>query len=591
MGNIDIMDDRLSNKIAAGEVVERPASIVKELVENALDAGSKHIEVYVEEAGLRLIRIVDDGAGMDREDATKAFERHATSKVKNEYDLFRIETLGFRGEALASIAAVSKVQMTTSTGQVGTYVEIHGGQFQQVDGAPARKGTDFQVSQLFYNTPARLKHMKSLQTELGHCIDLVNRLAFSHPEVSFKLVSDGKPIVETTGRNDQLRNIASIYGIQIAQKMVAFQAENQDYRIKGYVSLPEVTLANRNYMTFLINRRWVKSYAIQQAVLDSMHTFLPIGRFPIVVLEITTDPQLTDVNVHPSKQQVRLGKEASLLQLIRDTIRHAVQERVTIPVAVPPKPKHVESYQPTIWEKEAPPIVERPTVPPQTNWQEETPLPVVDCYREPEEEVLTIPSQEEEVTFPNLEVVGQVHGTYIIAQNEDGFYMIDQHAAQERIKYEFFKEQLGKATGEERHQLLIPLIFHYSKAEMEKIEERKSLLEQAGVFLEPFGPSSYTVREYPTWFPEEEVEETIEQLIEQLLTHQKIDITALREEAAIMMSCKRSIKANHYLTKEHMEQLLYDLSKAEHPYTCPHGRPVLIHFTTTEIEKMFKRIM
>ncbi|MEK5071052.1 DNA mismatch repair endonuclease MutL [Sporosarcina sp. FSL K6-1508] len=606
MDIIRVMDDTLSNKIAAGEVVERPASIVKELVENAIDAESTVIEIALEEAGLLTIRVTDNGNGMSKQDAVQAFERHATSKITNEHDLFRIRTLGFRGEALASIASVSKIMMWTSDGETeGTEVQIDGGRLVKHDFAAFRKGTDITVSQLFFNTPARLKYMKTIQTELGHTIDLVNRLALSHPSIAFKLSHYSQVLLQTAGSGDQRRVLSDIYGIAVARKMVGFAGSNADYKVEGHVTLPEMTRASRNYMTLIVNGRWVKSHAINHAVLDAFHTYLPIGRSPIAIVNIEGDPYLTDVNVHPSKQHIRMSKEGELLALIKESVQKAIRKNTIVPDAVKKEPaRKVQSEQVNMWNQFRP---ERPleAIEPST-----TPLvkPAYQPYDIPERETETVeqtpwtvnepPIVQEEVepheidkNFPLLFPVGQVHGTYIIAQNEDGFFMIDQHAAQERIKYEFFRDKLGKADNDERQLLLIPLMFHYAADEKTKIEENMNLLKDVGIFLEEFGPSSYAVKEYPSWFPAGEETVIIEDLIEQVLTTRKIDIGKLREDAAIMMSCKRSIKANHHLTLADMEKLLNDLAEADNPFTCPHGRPVLVHFTTYEIEKMFKRVM
>nr|WP_216667788.1 DNA mismatch repair endonuclease MutL [Sporosarcina jiandibaonis] len=597
------MDDALSNKIAAGEVVERPASIVKELVENSIDAGSTVIEVALEEAGLTKIRVTDNGKGMSNQDAVRAFERHATSKIDNEHDLFRIRTLGFRGEALASIASVSKIELWTSDGEsTGTEVFIDGGKLVKHDNAAYRKGTDITVSQLFFNTPARLKYMKTIQTELGHTIGLVNRLALSHPHIAFKLTHYSQSLLQTSGSGNQLRVLADIYGISAARKMVPFKGENADYAVHGYVSLPEMTRASRNYMTTIVNGRWIQSHAINRAVLDAFHTFLPIGRFPIAVINVEGDPFLTDVNVHPSKQQIRMSKEGELLTLIKESIQNAIQKNVLVPgvtkkETVPKKP----SEQVKFWERppRQEPPAEKVRMPVQQPMNEPSPLYEKDEQTGQESDwAVNEPLPAEEVTetkvepaFPTLFPVGQVHGTYIIAQNEDGFFMIDQHAAQERIKYEYFRDKLKEAENKERQLLLVPLTFHYSVDEKTRIEEGRRLLEDVGIYLEEFGQTSYIVREFPTWFPAGEETKIIEEIIEQVLNSRRIDIGKLREEAAIMMSCKRSIKANHHLTMADMERLLNDLSEAENPFTCPHGRPVLIHFTTYEIEKMFKRVM
>lgn len=591
---IKVMDDTLSNKIAAGEVVERPSSIVKELVENAIDADSTLIEISLEEAGLTKIRVTDNGKGMSSEDAVRAFERHATSKIMNEHDLFRIRTLGFRGEALASIASVSKIDLWTSDGETsGTEVHIDGGKLIKHASAALRKGTDITVSQLFFNTPARLKYMKTIQTELGHTIGLVNRLALSHPKISFKLSHGSQVHLQTFGSGDQLRVFSDIYGIAMAKKMVSFKGEDADYEVSGYVSLPEMTRASRNYMTLMVNGRWVKSYAIEKNIIDAFHTYLPIGRYPIAVVNIKGDPILTDVNVHPSKQQIRMSKEGDLLTLLKEAISAAIQKNIIVPAAIKQeKVIRPKSEQVSIWE--------RPVVTHQAPVQapiKESYVPVEEVVVEPPMVVHEPPITQDEVPsepvkrFPTLFPVGQVHGTYIIAQNEDGFFMIDQHAAQERIKYEFFRDKLKAADNEERQLLLIPLMFHYSADEKAKIEESRSLFNAVGIYLEEFGPTSYAVKEFPAWFPAGEEPGIIEEIIEQVLRTRKIDIGKLREEAAIMMSCKRSIKANHHLTTADMERLLKDLSEAENPFTCPHGRPVLVHFTTYEIEKMFKRIM
>lgn len=647
MDIITVMDDALSNKIAAGEVVERPASIVKELVENAIDAGSTTIEIALEEAGLTSIRVTDNGKGMSRKDAVLAFERHATSKISNEHDLFRIRTLGFRGEALASIASVAKIQLWTSDGEAeGTEVQLEGGRVINHDNAAFRKGTDIIVSQLFFNTPARLKYMKTIQTELGHTIDLVNRLALSHPHIAFQLMHENHKILQTAGNGDQRRVLAEIYSVDVARKMIPFKGDNADYTIHGYITLPEMTRASKNYMTLIVNGRWVKSYAVNQAILDGMHTYLPIGRYPIAVINVEADPYLTDVNVHPSKQQIRVSKEGELLALIKTSIHEAIRNHIIIPDAIKKEPAIKRpSEQTTIWNMQARTTAQEPVSTESihaTSWQQKEPFlsSAQNTYIQPERrnnetvmeamaEQPASPVKDEEAIeenrldeetqlesvsplenksyleneteqadeakpekrFPSLVPVGQVHGTYIIAQNEDGFYMIDQHAAQERIKYEYFRDKVAKVDHEERQLLLMPLIFHYSGSDKTAIEEHMEMLHAVGIFLEEFGPSSYTVREYPSWFPAGEETAIIEDIIEQVLTNKQINIGKLREESAIMMSCKKSIKANHYLTFSDMERLLADLSKAENPYTCPHGRPVLIHFSTYEIEKMFKRVM
>lgn len=629
MGKIQIMDEWLSNKIAAGEVVERPSSVVKELVENAIDAGSTSIEIFLEEAGLHSIQVIDNGSGMDEEDALKSFSRHATSKIEKEQDLFRIRTLGFRGEALASIASVSKLTLRTSDGNGGVHLYMEGGHLKEHQPTALRRGTDITVAQLFFNTPARLKYLKTIQTELGHTIDFVNRIALGYPTIAVKLVHNGQTLLQTNGRGQVQQVLAAIYGAHNAKKMLPFEGENQDYKIHGFASLPEVTRASKNYMSLFVNGRWVKHFVIQKAIIDAYHTYLPIERFPIVLLYVEGDPQLTDVNVHPAKHQVRLSKEPELLKLIEDTIRSAIREVIRIPLAEKKeKPIRTPTEQMNIWnpapamqptfnEDKLSTIVERlsneasivkepyapvptqqqvvPAAPPEPESSEQH--STEDFHEVPtiEEEMYLEESPMKEVEskrhFPQVEIVGQIHGTYIVAQMEDGFYLIDQHAAQERIKYEYFRDKVGEVNANERQTLLMPLTFHYAADEALRLKESKEALEEVGVFLEEFGLSSFVVREYPTWFPKGEEQEIIEELIEQVLSARKTDIKKLREDAAIMMSCKKSIKANHYLNKEQMERLINDLRNADNPFTCPHGRPVLIHFTSYEVEKMFKRVM
>ncbi|MFC4409140.1 DNA mismatch repair endonuclease MutL [Chungangia koreensis] len=616
MGKIQLLTDSLSNKIAAGEVVERPSSVVKELVENAIDAGSTSIEISLKEAGLSLIHVTDNGSGMDEEDASLAFFRHATSKISNERDLFRIRSLGFRGEALASIAAVSKIELWTSDGEEhSTKIILDGGNLVEKSVAPLRKGTDIQVAQLFFNTPARLKYVKTVQTELGHTIDLINRLSLCYPSIAFKLEHDGQSILRTSGSGDLLRVISDIYGMATAKKMNHFEGESADYKISGYASLPEVTRASKNYLTLFVNGRWVKNYAVTRAVIDAYHTFLPIERYPIVVMHIEGDPYLTDVNVHPAKSIIKLSKESDLTDLVRAVIRREIAGKMRAPeINEKPKKQVIQAEQLNMWTgptKKVTPSYSTPFFKKQEEGEKAVDLPLSmnsnaqfqsNDQKDQEKVDLELQVKEQPVweeaptvdggpAFPELEIVGQVHGTYIVAQSQDGFYMVDQHAAQERIKYEFYREKVGEVDSEERQSLLIPMTFDYPRDEALKLKEWMPYLQEVGVLLEEFGHQSFVVREHPVWFPKDFEREIIEEMIEQALKERKIDVKKIREDAAIMMSCKRSIKANHYLTKEDMKVLLDDLKKTENPFTCPHGRPVIVHFSSYELEKMFKRVM
>ncbi len=690
MGTIQVLDEHLANMIAAGEVVERPASVVKELVENAIDASATTIEIHVEEGGLEMIRIVDNGKGMDREDCQLAFERHATSKISNARDLFRIRTLGFRGEALPSIAAVSRMELTSSTSssEVGTQLLIEGGQLGTISDKAAVKGTEVCVRSLFFNTPARLKYMKSIATEVGHISDYVNRLALTHPSISFFLTHNGKTLLQTSGDGKLLHVMAAIYGVQVAKLLLPIAGETLDYKWSGFLSKTEVTRANRSYLSTLVNGRYVRSYSINNAIMRGYHTLLPIGRYPIVALQIEMDPSLVDVNVHPAKLEARFSKEDELCSAIEQSVKETLRQGLGIvrPMATQPKAKVVtQVVQPQfdlqISKPETPqspllaasprlqewmakqettskqvdvvphiaPSLESGTVKEsavnyeklefakveaipheivqatmldQTDTREsfqpyETKIPEqLDIAQAPslaphstneisgednsatagtdQSQPLLEATNEHETDspVPVMYPVGQVHGTYIVAQNDEGMYLIDQHAAQERIFYEYFMDKLAE-EGISSQIMLFPHTVEYTAAEASKLEKRLSLLQSFGLEIEAFGGRTFIVRAHPHWFPEGAELEVIEELIQFVLEtgeNAQANVVLMREKAAIMMSCKASIKANRFLTHAEMESLLNQLRKTSSPYTCPHGRPIVIHFTGYDLEKMFKRV-
>lgn len=598
------LTELLSNKIAAGEVVERPASVVKELTENAIDAGSTVIDILIEEAGLNKITVIDNGSGIEPEDVETAFLRHATSKIKNEHDLFRVHTLGFRGEALPSISSVAQVKITTSTGEKqGKHLTIQGGKILEEISSDARKGTEIEVTQLFYNTPARLKYLKSLPTELGNITDIINRLALSHPEISFRLSHNGKSLLQTSGNGDLRQVIAAIYGVSIARKALPVSAESLDFKVNGYAILPEINRANRNYVSTIVNGRYIKNFALVKAIQEGYHTLLPIGRYPIIVLQIEMDPIIVDVNVHPAKLEVRLSKEKELGQLIAQMLKGAFHQQQLIPSGEVSKKQKLASEQLQIdfdKKQSEPPRLDQPFHYKQPPEQDNSYVAEENALYESLDALLDRPEEkqeeQEEVTItpterlPKLYPIGQMHATYILAQNEKGLYIIDQHAAQERIKYEFYREKIGE-VARELQDLLVPIVLEFSTDEYVRLEEQKQKLEEVGVFLESFGQNSYIIRSHPNWFPKDQEEETLREVIDEALNAPSISIHKLREDTAIMMSCKKSIKANHYLTKEDMEALLDTLREASDPFTCPHGRPVVIEYTTYELEKMFKRVM
>lgn len=655
LGKIKELELSLANKIAAGEVVERPASVVKELLENAIDAQATQIDITIKESGIQSIRVVDNGTGIEEEDISKAFGRHATSKINNDYDLFHIRTLGFRGEALASISSVSRVTMKTCTdGMLGHEVRVENGEITKKQPAKAKKGTDILVEDLFYNTPARLKYVKSLYTELGKITDIVNRMAMSHPNIAFNLVSDDKTVISTNGSGRTNEVMAEIYGMKIAKDLVPINGETDDYVVNGFICKPEHTRSNRHYISIFINGRYIKNFVLNKAIIEGYHTLLPIGRYPIVYLNIEMDPILVDVNVHPTKLEVRLSKEQLLYDLINQKIKEAFRgmslipdtslekqkpkksqkeifeqqkidfeakrnQNITQQQQVSHKSESVEEIEKTndstsrepssSWQfkdkTEHHSVIQEDTISQEANRDIEVPHDEPEQVENNEEtyevqdtvEHVDTPNQapiEEEVSkaprVPYMEVVGQVHGTYIVAQNDTGMFMIDQHAAQERIKYEFFKEKIGEVTNETQ-SLLLPLTFNFSKDEHMIIEKYLQSLAEAGVFLEPIGHHDYMVSEYPVWLPNVDAEEIIKDMIDYVLNHEKVDIKKLREDAAIMMSCKKSIKANHYLRNHEMSHLIDELRETTDPFTCPHGRPIIIKLTTYELEKLFKRVM
>ena len=596
MAVIKVMDELLANKIAAGEVVERCASVVKELVENSIDAGSTEIKVELEDAGTRQIKVIDNGKGMDKEDAVLAFSRHATSKIDDEDDLYRLTTLGFRGEALASIAAVSKVDLKTCIKDIGTHVVIDGGKIKEVGLGDARKGTTITVSELFYNTPARLKHMKSLYTELASITDYINKLALSQPNIRFTLQNNNNVILRTDGSGNILKVIQSIYGTDVARKMLPIKGENPDYEISGYVSLPEVHRSSRNNMVTIVNGRVVRNMDINRIINEAYHSYKPDNRYPITVMNIIVDPSVIDVNIHPTKMDIKFSKMDTLLELIKATVQAAITDRNLIPeVSIrKEKPKREELRFDLERHANKPVIVEEKIE------FEEPEIPVNESIYEDENngdivhEVIMENNEyktkiQEKEFMPEMYPVGLVHGTYIIAQNEKGMYIIDQHAAKERCNYEKFKKAMGNSNIAST-SLLFPITIELSNEEFIVLKENMHILENLKFKIEEFGINSIIIKEHPTWLPKGFEEESIRNIIE-IIIHTKKDfsIEKFNEKVATMMSCKHAIKANTNITLEEMEALITDLRNCQNPFNCPHGRPTMIYYSNYDLEKLFKR--
>lgn len=591
MSKIKLMDEILANKIAAGEVVERCASVVKELVENSIDAESGEIKIDLLEAGTKQIKITDDGTGMDKEDAVLAFNRHATSKLKTEDDLYHINTLGFRGEALASIASVSEVVLKTSMGEIGTEVIINGGKIESVTPCEARKGTQIAVSNLFYNTPARLKHMKSLYTELASITDYVNKIALSHPEIKFILTNNGATLLNTDGSDNLLKVIKSIYGIETVKKMLEVSTEDEDYEITGYISLPEVHRSSRNTMITLVNGRVVRNQDLNRVINDSYHSYKPDNRYPIVVLNILVDPTLIDVNVHPTKMDVKFSKQTELLELVSKMIKEKLKQRILIPhIEVEDEPIQLNSS--FVSEEEPLEVYKKTQYEEQTlkfDHPEMQEQPIKQDIIQESEVSYEIADAEENKEFPELHYVGVVHGTYIICQNESGMYMIDQHAAKERVNYEFYKERLGNPNIETEH-LLFPITLEFSTNEYIVLRENFNILEDMGFEVEEFGINSIIIKAHPTWLPKGYETEAIKRIMELISTlESKFSIEKFNEAIATMMSCKMAIKANEYVSEEEIHELLNRLKNCHNPFNCPHGRPTIIYYSNYDLEKLFKR--
>lgn len=639
MPKIHQLSATLSNQIAAGEVIERPASVVKELVENSIDAQATQIDVKVSAAGLQTIHVSDNGIGIDPDDVATAFLRHATSKILTTRDLFNVHSLGFRGEALASIAAVADVTLTTATDAgIGAKIHVKGGQVESQTTAAHRRGTDVEVSDLFFNTPARLKYMKSQQTELGKIVDIVSRLALANPKIAFTVSHDGNMMVRTAGQGDLRQTLAGIYGLPVARSMVDFQAEDLDFKVSGLTSLPETTRASRNYLSLVVNGRYIKNFQLTKAVIAGYGSKLMVGRYPMGVISIQMDAALVDVNVHPTKAEVRLSKEDQLSHLLSEAIRARLAKENLIPDAMDNLPKRERydldqleltlnkispkttavSHQGTEVRENADTNTENtPTSQLAAQAEAAVDLTINDLddrpiFDEPQrlaawdqryqtldanvapalvEDTAASDLKRSEPTerFPDLTYLAQVHGTYLLAESGDGLYILDQHAAQERVNYEFYRQAIGEVSNDQQH-LLVPIVLDYSAADAINIRTHRDVLEAVGLYLEDFGQNSFVVEHHPTWFKAGQEEDTIKEMVDWVLRDGKISVAAFREKTAIMMSCKRAIKANHHLDDQQARALLQKLPQCENPFNCPHGRPVLVHFSNTDLEKMFKRI-
>ena len=576
MGKIRTLDEHLTNMIAAGEVVERPMGVVKELVENSIDAQATQITVNVVNGGRDSIEVIDNGTGMDQEDAVKAFNRHATSKIARTEDLWDIHTMGFRGEALPSIASVSKVDLLTCNDEESTNVQIEYGKIIKAAPAAASKGTDIKVEQLFYKTPARLKHLKSGNTELNSIIDLMQKFALSHPEIAFELYADDKLKLETPGNGSLEETLMHIYGLEIARNAIPVDFSDYDFHVTGALVLPSINRATRQYMNCFVNGRMVRSYALQKSITDGYREYLMPDRYPVCVLNIEIDTRLVDVNVHPSKWEIRLSKEKQLCDLIRDNIHETLSTQ----------------YRPgeITLQKSSPKVKEEPLF--------------VSTYTDPvkKAEVKPLVMQEEEITYtveeekkPEVKVerftyLAQLHGNYILACDEENLYIVDQHAAMERCMY----EQIQDAVLSEEvitQELLVPLVIELQPAQMAQLDRLNEVFECMGMELESFSSNSVVVRKVPLWFDDVNEKEFLQDMIEEILSDKKTDVLEFRKDKIATLACHSSIRFNHHLDAMESRQLLSRLGECRQPFNCPHGRPTMMIISEAQLEKEFKRVL
>lgn len=591
------LDEILANKIAAGEVIERPANVVKELVENSIDASSSKMDIIIEEGGMNLIEIVDDGLGMDQEDAKLCFSRHATSKITNDQDLFCIQTLGFRGEAIPSIASISHFELKTSDGQSGSTVVYEFGKFIEQKQSDLKRGTKITVTKLFQNVPARLKYVKSVNAEFAHIQNYVERLSLSHPDIAFTLMHNGKVTYKTNGNGQLLEVIHQIYGLSVVKNMLNLKVENDEFEVEGYIGKIEINRASKNHIVTLVNHRIVKNQIAIDAINQAYRKYLADNRYPIAIINIEIDPYLVDVNVHPSKLEVKFSKESELKQLIFDGVSKTL-EGVNLTYQAK---EEKQVFKPQLdqldleidFRQEVPPLQVQPI---------ESTMPSY-IYEEKEEYHASSINQEiseqkivEEIKETPLKemkkkifVKAQIHGTYIVGEDGEGMYLIDQHAAQERINYEYFLEKYSHPDMTMR-DLLVPITVEYPLSECMIIEERKELLKEVGIYLDPFG-NGFIIKQLPMWMNQINEHLFIEDMIQQVLKDNKIDLLSLQEHAIATLSCKASLKGNSHLSIESMQTIVDNLMRCDNPYVCPHGRPTIIHYSAYDLEKLFKRVV
>jgi len=586
---IHLLGEHTVNRIAAGEVVERPASVVKELVENSIDADARTIVVEVEQGGKRLVRVVDDGEGMSPADALLSIQRHATSKIRDADDLQSIRTLGFRGEALPSIAAVSRFELVTKHAEhdTGMRLLVENGQVVEAEECAARSGTTITVRDLFYNTPARLKFLKSVATELSHITELMTRFALAFPEISLRLFHNGQEVFASQGSSDPRHALIAVFGREVARELRTIDSTEGYLRITGYVSPPHLTRPTRALQSFFVNRRLVRHRVLSRALDDAYRSLTPEGRHPIAAIFLEVPPHSVDVNVHPTKAEVKFSHEGEVYHAVLNAVRQALLQQGMMPSVLPGLQSGVDT--PT-------PPAQRPTT--RTLWQPAPPPPQEVLHAELMRRAgidLTDSAETEPVARPYAEmlegfqVLGQLNRTYIIATSLRGLLIIDQHVAHERVLYEKLTVLRQKQPVHVQH-LLTPLVFHLDRRTATLLAERLQELHAMGFLLEPFGTDSVVLRGAPAWLGGRNVEAMVRDLLDEISELGVQRRLALTDETLVATAaCKMAVKAGDSLSHTEMTHLLQELADTENPYLCPHGRPVILVLSTEELERRFKR--
>nr|MBC7245161.1 DNA mismatch repair endonuclease MutL [Chloroflexota bacterium] len=589
---IRILPPQVASKIAAGEVVERPASVVKELVENAIDAGATDIRIELRNGGRRLIRVNDNGCGIPEDEAALAFARHATSKISSEQDLLRIQTLGFRGEALASIAAVSQVTMLTSVrdGGAGILLRLEGGELVQREKHASRPGTVVTVENLFYNTPARLKFLRSEATESSHIIKLVGAYAIAYPELRFTLIENGKLVLQTSGTGKLYDVLVKVFGLEIAQQMLEIQPEesvpnhdlppqpSSEVRVQGYIGSPSLHRATRDYQLFFVNRRWIKDRSLSYAVEEAYRTILPTGRYPVAILNITMPPADVDVNVHPTKREVRFREPRGVFAAVQRAVRYTVLQQSPVATAT----GRPAAMLPREWERYQPQLLK-----PLASEAGLTPAQMaLEIQRTADVEPAMISSVPMLERLPMLRVLGQVRQTYIIAEGPDGLYLIDQHAAHERVLFEQLQAEHASMTASAQN-LLQPLPIELPPHQRSLLDAILEPLSALGFDIAPFGGDTYLVRAIPSTLQPADVPDVIAELLD--VASEGRDTTLSAERLLTIIACHGAVRAGQTLTLDEARELVRLLEKTTSPYTCPHGRPTMIHLSSAQLERSFNR--